>query len=314
MPDVSLATLYEAHAATDSRGIPTLMRTTRFAEAQIEWRGEQWLLSQPLTASGLHAIEQTASQLRRFNTRHLTRYLILPDEMRWQDAQGTHRTCDLILQHLPAGKPFSEALLSESQERLTEALSRLEAGLRELGFAHNNLKAENLRWCGGALIPLRYHDARIGSEATFDRDAEAFETLRRKVGQSPDTQCVHDITAPYQPLRPLTGHQWTSHLFEGLVCVEDASGYGYVDADNNSVIASQFVWAGDFHEGRAEVETKEGMGLIDPTGRYVITPHYEIVDYDPARSIVHVRKDGLWATFDYLGQPLTEFGTRYERE
>lgn len=314
LPDVSLVTLFEARAVVDSRGMPALIRTTRFAEAEIEWHGQRWLLSLPLTPSGLRAIEQTASRLRRLNTELLTRYLILPDEMHWQDGQGTPRTCDLILQHLPPGKSFAEALLCESQERLSQALSTLESGLRELGFAHNNLKAENLRWCGGRLIPLRYHDARMGNEATFEGDMEAFKALHREVRDGTDTQSVHDVTAPYQPQHTLPGHLWTSHLFEGLVCVEDASGYGYVDAGNNPVIPSRFLWAGDFHEGRAEVETEQGMGLIDTRGNYIIAPHYEIVDYDPATSTVHVRKDGLWALFDYMGCPQTEFGTRYERE
>ena len=78
--------------------------------------------------------------------------------------------------------------------------------------------------------------------------------------------------------------------------------------DNNPVIPSQFLWASDFHEGRAEVQTRTGMGLIDREGGYVIPPEYEIVDYDPAVSIVHVRHGGRWALFDYLGRRLTEFG------
>lgn len=32
-------------------------------------------------------------------------------------------------------------------------------------------------------------------------------------------------------------------------------------------------------------------------------------DYDPAASVVHVRNNGHWALFDYLGRRLTEFRT-----
>lgn len=85
-----------------------------------------------------------------------------------------------------------------------------------------------------------------------------------------------------------------------------------MDTDNNPVIASRFTWAGDFREGRAEVETPGGMGLIDRNGNYVIPPEYEIVDYSPTESIVRVRQNGRWAEFDYLGQRLTEFGTNNE--
>lgn len=42
--------------------------------------------------------------------------------------------------------------------------------------------------------------------------------------------------------------------------VEDEGGFGFVDTDNNPVIPSQFLWAGDFHEGRAEVQTRPAWG------------------------------------------------------
>lgn len=125
---------------------------------------------------------------------------------------------------------------------------------------------------------------------------------------------LSDTTASYSPRRRLTGHRWTSHAFEGLVCVEDEGGYGFVDTDNRPVIPARFRWAGDFREGRAEVETETGMGLIDREGRYVIRPEYEIVDYDPAQSVVRVRQHGRWALFDYLGRRLTEFGEADDRE
>ena len=55
------------------------------------------------------------------------------------------------------------------------------------------------------------------------------------------------------------------------------------------------------------MQTPTGMGLIDRQGSYVIPPEYEIVDYDPAASVAHVRHNGHWALFDYLGHRLTEF-------
>ena len=308
-PEISFATLTDARPAAEAGGIPQLMRTTRFAEAEIVWQGRQWLLSLPLSPAALAAVERTASQAGRLNTEWLAEYRILRNELRWADAAEHPQTCDLVLQHLPAGRSFSEALRTEHAGRLLEGLDTLQAALRGLGFSHNNLRADNLRWCGGRFIPLRYHDARFGSA---DGDAEAFEALRRQVREACGTMEVSDVAADYDPLRRLAGHRWTSHVFEGLVCVEDESGFGFVDTDNNPVIASRFTWAGDFHEGHAEVETPGGMGLIDRNGDYVIPPEYEIVNYIPAESIVRVRRNGLWAEFDYLGQQLTEFGTDHE--
>lgn len=309
-PDLSLKTLTDARTETENGGYPRLMRTTRFAEARIEWQGRHWLLSMPLTPVAMLHIERTASALRRLNSDFLAEYRVLPGELIWQDAAGDTQACDLVLQHLPEGTPFAEALLTVEPSALLAALDALEAEFRRLGFAHHNLKAENLRWCGGRLIPLRYHDARLGEVGR--PDAEAFDALRRTVGASTGPQGVSDMAAPYNPLRRLSGHLWTSHVFEGLICVEDEGGFGYVDTDNNPVIPAGFLWADDFHEGRAEVETPTGMGLIDRQGCYVIPPEYEIVDYKPAESIAYVRQRGRWAIFDYLGRRLTEFRERIE--
>lgn len=307
-PDLSLATLSDARAVTDRNGMPRMVRTTRFAEAEIEWRGERWLAAMPLTPAALPRIERTASVLRRMNTEHLTQFRILPEEMRWTDALGNERRTGLVLQQLP-GREFAEALLTEDKTVLLAALDTLREALRELEFTHNNLRESNLRWHRGRIIPIRYYDARIGAAENGGADAEAFEALKRRIAEAPmPRQSVNDVEAVYNPVRKLTGHRWTSHVFEGLVCVEDEGGFGFVDTDNNPVIPSQFLWAGDFHEGRAEVQTRTGMGLIDREGGYVIPPEYEIVDYDPAVSIVHVRHGGRWALFDYLGRRLTEFG------
>lgn len=307
-PDLSFATLASARAVTEDNGMPRLMRTTRFAEAEIEWRGERWLVAMPLTPAAMPRTERTASALGRLNTPHLAQYRILPGEMRWHDIAGQERHTDLILHHIPAGCEFAEALLTQQKATLLDALDTLRTALLELGFTHNNLKEANLRWCDGRFIPIRYYDAHVGTAEASGSDAEAFEALRRRIaGASEPRQAVHDVAAAYDPMRRLTGHRWTSHVFEGLVCVEDEEGFGFVDTDNKSVIPAQFVWAGDFHEGRAEVQTPTGMGLIDRKGSYVIPPEYEIVDYDPAASVVHVRHEGRWALYDYLGRRLTEF-------
>lgn len=129
-PDLSLGTLADARAATGADGLPRLMRTTRFAEAEITWHGRQWLLSMPLSPAALASVERTASQLGRLNTDHLAEYRILRDELRWTDPAGCRRRFDLVLQHLPAGKPFAEALHTESAERLLAALDTLETALR----------------------------------------------------------------------------------------------------------------------------------------------------------------------------------------
>ena len=55
-PDLSFKTLADARAAPGADGLPRLMRTTRFAEAEITWRGRQWLLSMPLSPAALASV------------------------------------------------------------------------------------------------------------------------------------------------------------------------------------------------------------------------------------------------------------------
>ncbi len=307
-PRLSMTSRADALVAANTSGLPRMRRFTRFAEAEIEWNERRWLVALPLTPSALLRLERTVSALKRLNTEYLAEFRILPDEMRWQDDYtGATHNADLILQLLPSEVDFEQALHTQTKETLLTALDALQNEMRRLQFTHNNLQAENLRWYAGRFIPIRYYDAQIGEPT--EADTEAFDALRRKIAAADtvDEQVVSDITMSYHPINRLTGHRWVSSVFEGLVCVEDDAGYGFVDTDNNPVIASQFLWASDFHEGRAEVQTAEGMGLIDRQGCFVIPAEYEIIDYDYAASIIQVRHNGQWALFDYLGRRLTDF-------
>ncbi len=311
-PDLSFRSLTDARAVTGTDGLPRLLRTSRFVEAEIEWRGTRWLLSMPLTSAAVPHIERAASFVRRLTTPWLHDYRILCGEMRWTDAAGTEHATDLVLERLPEGYAFEEAQTVVASETLHAALDRLETVLREAGIAHNNLSEKNLRWSDGRLVPMRYHDLTICTPT--DADTAAFEELHRRIDRAAQPQSVSDISAAYTASAPLGGHRWTGNLFEGLVCVEDETGFGYVDAQNRPIIPSRYLWAGDFHEGRTEVETPTGMGLIDREGSYVITPEYEIVEYEPATSRVYVRRDGLWALFDYAGRQLTDFAEAVKPE
>ncbi|MDE6623612.1 MAG: WG repeat-containing protein [Alistipes sp.] len=308
-PERSLSKLADARPVQKPGQQPALRRTTYFAETEIVWHGKRWLLSLPLRDDALLRAERTAIAVRRLNSAALTEYRLLPQELHWQDDLGATRCCDLLLQHLPDGYDFEEALLRLRREPLLQALDDLRGELRRIGFAHRNLKASNLRWSAGRFVLLRYHDARIG-EGTDD-DAEAFDALRRRIEEVTGGELAAAPADGEQPLR-FDGHLHVGPLCEGLVCVEDATGYGYVDAQNRPVIASRYLWAADFREGRAEIRTADGMGLIDREGREVIPARYEIVEYDAPRSLLFVRQEGLWARFDLQGNRLTEFLPRDE--
>lgn len=301
-PADHFTTLRGARIDTDTAGHPLLNRTSRFAEAGIEWQGGRWLVCMPLTPAAVPEIERIAACLHTLRSEWLAEYRLLRNEMRFVDSTGTEHRSDLVLQQIPRGISFAEVLAEEPREKLCAALDELRDELLRLGISHNNLKAENLRWSGGRFYPIRWHFAVKGTGS----DAEAFADLHRIIEQSPaPQQTVSDVQAAYgMPDKPLTGHLWVGNTFEQLILVEDETGYGYVDASNRAVIAAQYLWADDFHEGRAAVQTPTGMGLIDKQGRYVIEPRFEIVDYDSATGLTHVRQNGLWSDYDYEGHPL----------
>ncbi len=301
--------LRDARALTGPDGRPLLNRTSRFAEAEIEWRGGRWLVCMPLVPAAVPAVERAAARLHTLRSEWLAEYRLLRDEMRYEDSAGGEHRSDLILQRLPAGISFAEALTTEPEERLLAAVEALRAELARLGISHCNLKPDNLRWCGGKLLPIRWHHARMEAGG----DEEAFGLLRAAVGDAAAPQpTVSDVQAPYgMPADRLTGHLCVGHVFEQLVCVADKEGFGYVDTENRTVIPAQYLWADDFHEGRAAVLTATGMGLIDKQGRYVIPPVCEIVEYKPQGSLSEVRQAEQWYLYDYEGNPIAgPAGTR----
>ena len=304
-PELSLTELAAARPAGLPGTCPALLRTTRFAETEIIWKNERWRLAMPLSAEAAAHARRISAAVRRLNSDCLVSCRLLSGELRWQDVRGELRRCDLLLEHIPAGYDFEEALRFVRRDTLLTGLDALQAELRRIGFAHRNLRPGNRRWSAGRFIPLRYYDARIGEGS----DDEAFAALRRRIEEATGGE---QVSAPLDetPRLRFEGHRQVGPLCEELVCVEDESGYGYVDAENRPVIAARYLWAADFREGRAEVQTARGMGLIDRPGAEVIPARYDIVEYDAAQSLVYVREGERWARFDRQGRQLTEFGPR----
>ena len=242
-PDLSFRTLGDARAVTDACGMPRLMRTTRFAEAEIEWHERRWLLALPLSPASLCMAERALLRIGTLRSEWITECRLLRGEMVWTGPTGTPQSCDLLLQHLPEGRSFDEALGCEGAERLLGELDALRGELRRLNLAHGNLHRGNIRWTGRRFVPIRYYDARFGAP---ERDDAAFEALREEILRQGGSPQAGDVEAPYEAGCTLTGHRWTSNLFEGLICVEDDAGYGYVDAQNRTVMYSK-VPAGTYY-------------------------------------------------------------------
>ncbi len=308
-PRTSLRTLGEARFDQDEQGALRLSRTTLFTEVQCTLDDRRCLLLCPLSPLAHRLAETTAQRLKYHPAEFLLPWQILREEFTYIDATGAQHTCDLVLQELPAeGEPLPAFVRHAERERLLATLDTLQKQLSQAGLTHNNLKAANL-WVTPdyRLLPLRYAYMRFDA----GDDTPQFEALRAFIAENAAVaQMMCDTSVNYRAPRPsFPNHLWVGQMFEQTICVEDAEGYGYVDTQNRYLIAPQFRWANDFHEGRAEVQTDDGrMGLIDKTGRYVLEPRYEIVEYDDRKGRSLARLDGRWAAFDYEGRQLTEFG------
>lgn len=315
LPAQSFSELAGLQPVLRDDGTPALCRRTRFVEAEIMLDGMHYLLCCPLSPTAIPSVERMANRLKYTLSERLTPYRILCREMRYTDFAGKERLSDVVLHLLPDGRKLDEVFRDGcSDERIARELTCMEEEFLRLGFTHGNLRPENIVLTpAGKLVAVRYHHAR------FDEcdDSEAFEALRRLVRENGPSQELHDLPSPlYQASQTSPSRRKrVSAMFEQLIRVEDEGGYGFVDTSDRTVIEPQFVWANDFHEGRAEVQTSGGMGLIDKRGRYVIEPRYKNVEYREEKGVVLVsRSKDEWALFDYEGQMLYGFDTLAEVE
>lgn len=306
-PNESLATLRGVEVVCTREGLPALHRTTGYAECEIRLLGERYLLLMPLSLSVRSRMERRVQQLLQLGSDLIAPIRLLTSELQWIDGQGIKRQCDLLLQALP-GHPYEVGCELLGSERMIEAIDRLETDLREAGLGHNNLKHENLRVEGDRLVMVRPFD--LTTQGATEADQKALEMLRR---EAMERNCAEDASMDYVTPPLCSKYLFRGNEFEGLYCVEDEAGnYGYVDALEREVIALQFLWADDFHENRAVVETLDGMGVIDRTGSYLIEPRYEQIEYLYEESLFRAYGEGRWLTFDYLGRELYPTDTLLE--
>lgn len=303
-PEYAFATLRNIEPLITIEGLPALRRTSRFAEAEVRLDGVTYLLSMPITASAVKQIETVLRPLQHLQHPALAPIRILPGELRWQDACGTEQRCDLVLQPLSGVELVEGFALLTPQERL-QLIDRFETDLRTLGVAHNNLQAKNLRLHAGRLVAIRCFDLTFDPSA--ERDRTSLEALRVWAGcREENFASAQDETLHDTPFAA----EWgicIGYLSEGLRRIEQEGLFGYVDRDGRCVIPPRYLSASDFHENRAVVQTPTGWGVIDREARYIIIPQYERIEYIAARSLFHLQQGGLWAWYDYLGRPLTDF-------
>ncbi len=316
-PSAHLSTMADAHIVCDKKNFPTpvIWRTTNFAEAEIRKDGKKYMLGMPLSEEGHMICLRKVTLMKRFNSPCITFSDILIDEMSIKDRTGKICKCDLLLHQIPEGETLYEFAEFASRERLLESLDFMESEFKRLGLVHNNLTPHNIIVGDNyQMSTIRYH---YTERATSEKDcSEEFASIREWINSTVELDDEHSgvvghIANKELPASLFNGYKHVGNPFEELVCVANEQGYLYVNYENKVIIDGCFKWAGDFHEGRAEVETETGMGLIDKDGNFIIDPIYKIVDYDVDCGLSRVRQDDKWALFSYMGEQILPFEDRY---
>ena len=286
------------------------VRNTMFAEFAVWWGGERWMLSTPLTALAEEAVERMscmAARLRGVGSEYLAELRVFHSELRFTDSAGGEHTCDVVMQRLPDGMSMDRIESVVSHSRLRAELTNMQAELRRIGFAHNNLKASNIVLVNEEHpVAVRFHFARMcgaaASAAEFAADDRAFAALHEYVASKPQA----DSFVPHRPAVQMTTEEGCLIVgaeHERRVRILRDGYIGFADPSGATVIEPQFDRAEDFREGRAEAVVNGHTGLIDKSGRWVIPARYDVLEYHDGCGISLALSDGVWSAFDYEGYP-----------
>ncbi len=305
-----MLSLKEIKAQYDKNGEVEIKCSKHFANAVVKLSDERYLLSMPLSAEAITAARRAEVRLKAIYSSNIPSYKILPQEMSYRALDGV-RFMDLLLQRLPDGGEFLTTAIEHLDiDRLLISIKDLEQEFERLNLVHCNLKAENIVITSDyKAVPLNYHYCVAMSSSDYRDDFEALARWVESYRGKQSSQQINEDIVSHKMVK--SNYLSIGSPFEGLCIVEDVNGYGYIDSDGVEVIPTQFLEADDFREGRAEVKTSSGMGLIDKRGNFIIPPIYEIVDFVDEEGYVLVRQDGLWAQFSYNGEQIGEFRALY---
>ena len=199
-------------------------------------------------------------------------------------------SADIVIQFIPEGTTLATSPI-ESMQAL-QMIDSLERVCRKVGFSHNRLTAENIIvGTDNRLYPIRYHFA------TMDGCHDDFETLRAIFRASNMLLC--DIESPYT-----TNDYDCFDSSNGMIRYCDNGLYGFRNSNGVVAIPAKYIWAGDFYENRAIVETAEGCGVIDGCEAIIIPTTIDNLYYDTHNTLFYYYDDDTLCGFDYNGTPI----------
>ncbi len=233
---------------------------------------------------------------------------------------------DIFIYDIPQGDPLRGYVASASrsiQQQLYDAIAALEDELRLCDCTFEALSPDRIViGDDGQLYPYDMQLLRLGGG---DDAYLCCDELRRWLSAESGLPLPCGVTEMFAEISKsrgyitlshevVDGHIWCGTLHEERIAVRDESGYGFVDPQNNYIIEPKYLSATAFREGRSVVETAGGYGLIDLWGRFVIAAEYDDMDYNSSTGVTVVKRDGLWARFNYRGEMVSPFTNSYPKE
>ena len=284
-------------------GRPQILRLTHFAEATINHPNGSIRILLPLRAEVASQARQCLARRTAICSPHLAPASYLPEAFPFTDSLGHTHWADLIVEHLPQGRPLDELLLEGvAAERMVAALNRLQTDFQTRRIAHNNLKPEHLWYSrAGEFFALR------GWLITFDgasaEDERSFAALETRIWAA-DSRPLAEKSSTEHLLHASKEYDEVGRMCEEMIRVCKKGLYGYLQSDGQWAIEPRFLWAEDFREGRAEVKTESGYGVIDKEGNFLLHPCCERVEWDEMSGTIRAWIEGCERLFDYDGEEL----------
>ncbi|MFI3327785.1 MAG: WG repeat-containing protein [Rikenellaceae bacterium] len=227
---------------------------------------------------------------------------------------------------LPQGEILSEAATKYSEaevERTQRAIDLLEQEMSSNGVTFRALSCDSIIVDSkGLLYPIRYQNLRVRRDNNFEPKLQPktqcdnlrteFAALTKSSNSNAANFCGDFDQLPLGSYGDRFADKFQQHIAHGYpheerVWVHDEAGYGFVNMENEYVVEPKYIWCGNFCEGRAIVQSEDGYGIIDTSGKEIIPATYSGICYDVENGFIYTKEGNKWAKHAYNGEQLTPF-------
>lgn len=335
------ANLQGIHLTYGADGMLSMRTSSHFVELDAHWGNTPCRICCPLDQSAMHNAARLSAALKRVDTTLLAGYRLLHNELRI-GSRLCDIVIEILPEGEPLDRILRNGVSAAETRRLAAEWVATAEALSEIPFAHRALSTSRIIVrTDGAMTLSGLHHGRLESSsddhraiveitykilqtaipnATYPPMAELLDSadraelctrLRTIVGEAkvrpakrPNDNLQH-ITRQLLDGVDFSNREWIGIVSEDRIAFRKGTRYGYLDMLNNVVITPQFTRVEPFHEGRAVVETTDGVGLIDKQGRIVIAPEHTEITWSADYTVATVHNAQGWALYDLLGRRIS---------